>query len=170
MSAGKRRNFPTTTKFNAKKNPFEEEEESRFVFPFHKLALYKNNKKWISIGDDSRRQTTKERRSFVGPPQRRERRTIPGSFSICDSLSLSLSFGFNFFLCLLGGIKWGLFFLSLIKHIKSECLSKKNKEGKKVYKKSRGSLERAPKKALLSCVCGLQREEDTTRRRVSRRR
>ena len=111
MSAGKRRNFPTT-RFNAKKKIHSKKKKKKkkvVSFPFH---TKKNTIKWISIGDDDSRDDNDERerrRSFVGPPQRRERRTIPGSFSMLLRLSLSLSlshsFGFNFFFFCAGEYK-----------------------------------------------------------------
>ena len=72
-------------------------------FPFHT----KNNKKWISIGDDDSRDDNDERETIFRWSTAKKRKTHYSGF-IFDAfatLSLSLSFGFNFFFFFLcGGI------------------------------------------------------------------
>jgi len=86
-------------------------------FPFHT----KNNKKWISIGDDDSRDDNDEREMIFRWSAAKKRKTHYSGFifdaaTLSLSLSLSLSFGFNFFFFVRGNKMWDSFF----------CLSSSN--------------------------------------------
>ena len=143
MSAGKRRNFPTT-RFNAKKKIHSKKKKKKkkvVSFPFHT----KNNKKWISIGDDDSRDDNDERETIFRWSAAKKRKTHYSGF-IFDafatlSLSLSLLDSISFFFVVRGNIKCGrtLFFFvsshhqtSLSKVLRVPFKKKKKKKVRRI--------------------------------------